>query len=413
MTDDDITRAVRVSLRRRSDDIGIGATSGSYAQIRRRIARRRAIRYATASTVAAACLVLGALVVPQLLQDRISVEFEPAEPGPDDGALPEDGPSDEALPKDGPLPSAQPTTPRDDATYLSTNGTSVSISFPDGQGTSSSSPVDDCSRLPCVQALAVDPTSPGNDDRRVTTAYRAGTGCDTHLTFVDETTESGIAGAGRGQFCAGDPSFSPDGTRVAWFDREPGDPRAASLNVAPWRPSDDLDGTPGPAQTASVRLPDARPLDLVGWYADETGGEFLVVRATDSGPGLTIVPLVGEGDAVTPVPVDSWRRRPQLGGFARVQNVTYELTIPDAGPVLAAGTDDADITPLDVQMPDEFDAEGRTWLTASEGGVLIGDGARAWMVRDDGSIEALPGTVRHAHLVGDPESGTPPLTGDR
>ncbi|TVP73526.1 MAG: hypothetical protein EA340_02240 [Nitriliruptor sp.] len=391
---------LRASLRERAEDVE--ATPQLWAEVDRRVARRR--RWTVSSWVAAtaAAAIAAVVVAPALLPDATGPEIADR-PGPvEDPGAPE-GPAVPApgAVEPGPLLVATDRLLR----VLDADGTTRhAYELPEeGESTVTGLSVRPGSTVAEVTA-AVLTTAEGMYDLRVLRSEGDGL----TLQVVDEPPYRPGQDAGAGLVVSG-PVWAPDGTSLAWLEQ---DETGTRLRTIGW---DDGPGTGLPATDhATFDLAGAPPerLDLTDWVAVEPGRtlvratsrtagdrwfELAVTRAADGAwslaPGATLDPVgappsddgpvralagtVADGATVTP----AWLVRVSDEGPVAVRASTGESR-PIALPGVLLGPD-GDLVPA--------------WAAEVEGGLIVGNRrtASAVVVGEGGDVREFPDPVAH------------------
>lgn len=391
---------LRASLRDRAEDVE--ATPHLWAEVDRRVARRR--RWTAWSWVAAtaAVAITAVVVAPALLPDATGPEIADR-PGPVEDPGTEDIPAVPApdAVEPGPLLVATDRLLR----VLAADGTTLrAYELPEeGESTVTGLSVRPGSTVAEVTA-AVITTAEGMYDLRVLRSEGDGL----TLQVVDEPPYRPGQDAGADLVVSG-PVWAPDGTSLAWLEQ---DATGTRLRTIGW---DDGPGTGLPAtDQATFALAGAPPeqLDLVDWVAVEPGQtlvratsrtagdrwfELAVTRAADGAwslaPGATLDPVgappsgdgpvralagtVADGATVTP----AWLVRVSAEGPVAVLASTGEPR-PIALPGALLGPD-GDLVPA--------------WATEVEGGLLVGNRrtSSAVVVGEGGDVTEFPEPVAH------------------
>jgi hypothetical protein len=421
----DLETMLRSSLRQRAEDVE--PTPELWRRVEREVSRPRVLPLVvwTAAAAGAAAVAVGVATLPGLLdgvERGIQVDPDPVGQGTD------------APPADDPVvvPAATPSH------YLAATDDRLVLRAVDGSGETTLLEFDGESRL---ETFAVRPGSSPTDFAVafVTSAEgmhdlglvqrRPGPGGST----VSATVNGNIAPGLQPGDPAPTPVWSPDGATIAWAGRDvDGTPRLQLLDVGETMAAATVDGGGAPtfaaartfalsgeSEAARLRLQNCAvsagtcgQLRLQDWARTSDGqrlaftaeGLLLETRITPTSDGWA---LERDGVLTEPAPDEF------VVDVATAPNGdTYRLS---AGGVTAQDAEDAGLRLVvgdtEVGFPDLFTADpAAAWMTAVEGGAVVGLGDQARLVlRDDAGLQVRPvdAPTRYAAFL--PVAGTAAL----
>ena len=391
---------LRASLRERAEDVE--ATPRLWAEVDRRVARRRRVTVSSWVAATAAAAIAAVVVAPALLPETAGPEIADR-PGPVEDPGTEDGPVVPApgAVEPGPLLVATDRLLR----VLDADGTTLSAyELPEeGESTITGVAVRPGSTVAEVTA-AVLTTAEGTYDLRV---LRSG-GDDLTLEVVDEAPYRPGQDAGAGLAVSG-PVWAPDGTSLAWLEQ---DETGTRLRTIGW---DDGPGTGLPATdnaTFALAGVPAEQLDLVDWVA--VGSDRTLIRATSRTAGdrwfeLSLTRAADDawsiepGDTLEPVgaPLSGDGPVRALAGTATDGAMVVPAWLvrdsPEGPVVVLASTGE----PRTIALPDALlGPDGdlvEAWAAEVEGGLIVGNrrAASAVVVGEGGESTGFPEPVVH------------------
>ena len=391
---------LRASLRERAEDVE--ATPRLWAEVDRRVARRRRVTVSSWVAATAAAAIAAVVVAPALLPETAGPEIADR-PGPVEDPGTEDGPVVPApgAVEPGPLLVATDRLLR----VLDADGTALSAyELPEeGESTITGVSVRPGSTVAEVTA-AVLTTAEGTYDLRV---LRSG-GDDLTLEVVDEPSYRPGQDAGAGLVVSG-PVWAPDGTSLAWLEQ---DETGTRLRTIGW---DDGPGTGLPATdnaTFALAGVPVEQLDLVDWVA--VGSDRTLIRATSRTAGdrwfeLSLTRAADDawsiepGDTLEPVgaPLSGDGPVRALAGTATDGAMVVPAWLvrdsPEGPVVVLAATGE----PRTIALPDALlGPDGdlvEAWAAEVEGGLIVGNrrAASAVVVGEGGESTGFPEPVVH------------------
>ncbi|HEX2028851.1 MAG TPA: hypothetical protein VHF25_12725 [Nitriliruptorales bacterium] len=421
----DLDQRVRDTLRARAGDIE--PAPALWQEVRRRRDRRRRSRMAAGAGALAVAATIATVAVPAALH-----RLRPDEPAPFIEEPATTAPNTD--PTTGPSPSAPATDAGEPAGAVAgsavavvTDGVSLSLLGPDG----ALAPFlvfgeEDETR---VVALAIRPGSTPDDLTLVLLTESQGMYDLRWLRRTREGTDTSVSGPltfpdpynVRNRAVGGSvpaPVWSPDGRHLAWLEDGPAGqspPAAPVLRTIGWS----LAG-PGTGRTADDNaewsldpLADGARLRLQDWLWLAGDGEERagIVQVTDDLPHLHTLDVARGSDGAlstgevrtSDAAMVDWavgaRDRPDESA----PRYLLEVTGGDpAGTAVRLAVVAGDPEGVELPLPDELQRTRdltSVWMTAHGDEVLVGADGRAWLLRREGAVRPLDGTVWYAdHL---------------